>query len=40
MSISFAAKVDRATIETGCQRLGVEIPEHIGNLIRYFAKLD
>jgi len=37
---SFAAKVDRASIEMGCQRLGVEIPEHIGNLIRYFAKLD
>ena len=37
---SFAAKVDRGTIELGCQRLGVEIPEHIGKLIRYFAKLD
>ena len=37
---SFAANVDRDTIEMGCQCLGVEIPEHIGNLIRYLAKLD
>jgi predicted hydrolase (HD superfamily) len=36
---SFAAKVDRATIETGCTHLGVPIDDHIGNLIRFFAGL-
>ena len=35
----FAAKVDRRTIELGCEHLGVEIPEHVGNLIRYFNEL-
>jgi predicted hydrolase (HD superfamily) len=34
---AFAAKVDRATIETGCTHLGVSIDDHIGNLIRFFA---
>lgn len=35
----FAAKVDRRTIEVGCEHLGVEIGEHIGNLIRHFGNL-
>ena len=35
---SFAAKVDRATIELGCEYLGVAIQDHIENLIRYFGK--
>ena len=37
---SFGANVDRATIELGCEHLVIEIPEHIGNLIHYFDKLD
>jgi len=36
---SFAAKVDRTTIVLGCKHLGVEIADHIENLIRYFNKL-
>jgi predicted hydrolase (HD superfamily) len=35
----FAAKVDRSTIELGCQHLGVGIDEHIANLIRFLAPL-
>jgi predicted hydrolase (HD superfamily) len=36
---SFAAKVDRGTIDLGCEHLGVPIQEHVENLIRFFAKL-
>ena len=36
----FAAKVDRSTIELGCQHLGVGIDEHIANLIRFLAPLS
>jgi putative nucleotidyltransferase with HDIG domain len=35
----FAAKVDRATIQLGCDHLGVPIDDHIANLIRFFAPL-
>jgi predicted hydrolase (HD superfamily) len=35
----FAAKIDRATIELGCQHLGVTIDDHIANLIRFLAPL-
>lgn len=35
----FAAKVDRQTIVLGCEHLGVEISDHVGNLIRYFDTL-
>lgn len=37
---SFAAKIDRATIELGCQHLGVPLDEHIANLIRFLAPLN
>lgn len=37
---AFAAKVDRATIHTGCEHLGVSLDEHIANLIRFFAPLN
>lgn len=37
---AFAAKIDRETIYMGCEKLGVEIPEHVGNLIRFFGALD
>ena len=36
---SFAAKVDRSTIDLGCEHLGVPIEEHVENLIRFFGKL-
>ena len=36
---SFAAKVDRLTIDLGCEHLGVPIQQHIENLIRFFAKV-
>ena len=32
---AFAAKVDRGTINMGCDRLGVPIDDHIANLIRF-----
>lgn len=37
---AFAAKVDRATIYLGCERLGVSVDDHIANLIRFFAPLN
>lgn len=37
---AFAAKVDRTTIFTGCQHLGVSIDEHIAHLVRFFAVLN
>lgn len=37
--VAFAAKVDRATIQLGCEKLGVPLEEHVGNLIRFFAAL-
>lgn len=37
---SFAAKVDRTTIYTGCERLGVTLDDHVANLIRLLAKFD
>ena len=36
---SFAAKIDRETIYMGCEKLGVELNDHIANLIRFFAVL-
>ncbi|MBC9868862.1 MAG: HDIG domain-containing protein [Opitutae bacterium] len=36
---SFAAKVDRSTIYLGCENLGIQINEHIANLIRFLGKL-
>jgi predicted hydrolase (HD superfamily) len=35
----FAAKIDRATIELGCDHLGVTLDDHIANLVRYLAVL-
>lgn len=37
---AFAAKVDRATISTGCEHLGISIDEHIANVIRFLADFD
>ncbi|MEK7095236.1 MAG: HD domain-containing protein [Patescibacteria group bacterium] len=36
---SFAAKIDRETINRGCELLGVGIDEHIANLIKFFSAL-
>ena len=38
-SKAFAAKIDRETIYMGCEKLGVSLDEHIGNLIRFFGDL-
>jgi len=35
----FAAKIDRATILLGCEKLGVPLEDHIANLIRFLAAL-
>jgi len=35
----FAAKVDRATIFTGCEHLGIELDEHVTNLINFLRAL-
>jgi putative nucleotidyltransferase with HDIG domain len=37
---AFAAKVDRSTIRTGCEHLGVSIDDHVSNLITFLAPLD
>ncbi|MEX2033321.1 MAG: HD domain-containing protein [Candidatus Colwellbacteria bacterium] len=36
---AFAAKIHRDAIYRGCELLGVELNEHINNLIKFFAKL-
>jgi len=36
----FAAKIDRATIQLGCDKLGVALDDHIANLIRFLAPLE
>ena len=36
---AFAAKIDRTTIQLGCDKLGVSIDHHIENLIRFLAPL-
>jgi predicted hydrolase (HD superfamily) len=35
----FAAKIDRGTIELGCQHLGVALDDHIANLVNFLAPL-
>lgn len=37
---AFAAKIDRSTIYTGCESLGITIDEHIANLISSFSELN
>ncbi len=36
---TFAEKIDRGTINFGCEHLGVPLDEHIGNLINFFKVL-
>ena len=35
----FAAKIDRATIQLGCDKLGVPLDDHIAHLVRFLAPL-
>ncbi|HWA29384.1 MAG TPA: HD domain-containing protein [Lacunisphaera sp.] len=35
----FAAKIDRSTIQLGCDKLGIGLDDHIANLIRFLAPL-
>ncbi len=35
----FAAKIDRGTIELGCQHLGVSLDAHIANLVKFLGPL-
>lgn len=37
---SFAAKIDRATIQMGCDHLGVPLDDHIANLVRFLASVS
>jgi predicted hydrolase (HD superfamily) len=37
---AFAAKVDRTTIYTGCEHLGVSVDDHVVNLIKFFGALS
>jgi putative nucleotidyltransferase with HDIG domain len=37
---AFAAKIERESIYLGCEKLGVELDAHIGNLIKFFSVLD
>ena len=36
----FAAKIERGTIQRGCEALGVTLDDHIQNLVGFFAKLS
>jgi predicted hydrolase (HD superfamily) len=36
----FAAKIDRGTVQLGCEYLGVPIDDHIANLVKFFAPLE
>jgi predicted hydrolase (HD superfamily) len=38
--LGFAAKIDRRTIELGCEHLGVSIDDHVAHLIVFFAALE
>lgn len=37
---AFAAKVDRATIHTGCAHLGISLDDHIAHLIGFLREFD
>jgi len=37
---AFAAKIDRATVQLGCDQLGVPLDDHVANLITFFAPLE
>lgn len=37
---AFAAKVDRATIYTGCEHLGVTVDDHVANVITFLGNFE
>lgn len=37
---AFAAKIDREQIYMGCEKFGVDIHDHVVNLISFYSKLD
>lgn len=37
---AFAAKVDRATIYTGCEHLGVTVDDHVANVIKFLGNFE
>jgi len=37
---SFAAKIERESINSGCEYLGVSVDEHVTNLINFFKELE
>jgi putative nucleotidyltransferase with HDIG domain len=37
---TFAAKIERETIERGCKALGVNLDTHVDNLLKFFKDLD
>lgn len=37
---TFAAKIERQTIDLGCDKFGIELDEHIANLIDFFKVLE
>jgi putative nucleotidyltransferase with HDIG domain len=37
---AFAAKVNRATIYTGCEHLGVSLDDHVANVIKFLASFE
>jgi predicted hydrolase (HD superfamily) len=36
----FAAKIDRSTINLGCENLGVTLDDHVAHLISFFRVLS
>ena len=36
----FATKIDRSTIQRGCDHLGVTLDDHLAHLVGFFAALD
>jgi predicted hydrolase (HD superfamily) len=36
---TFATRIDRALVTDGCERLGIDLDEHIKNLIDFFGEL-
>lgn len=37
---AFAPKIDRTTIFTGCEALGITVEEHVANLINFFKGME
>ncbi|HVU16645.1 MAG TPA: hypothetical protein VHD32_06960 [Candidatus Didemnitutus sp.] len=37
---AFAAKIDRPTIQMGCDHLGISLDDHIANMVRFLAVVE